>query len=57
MSQEMFDSQRSQEEELMKQALEMSLKLEEEKQQQIQQEEDELLKRVMEISEREERDR
>ncbi len=42
---------------MIKAAMEASLRLEEEKQQQIQEEEDELMKRVMEMSEREERDR
>lgn len=53
----MIEAEKRAEEELMKQAMEMSLKEDQEKRQQIDEEEAEIMKRVIEMSEREERER
>ena len=53
----MIEAEKRAEEELMKQAMEMSLKEEQEKKDQIDQEEEEIMKRVIEMSEREEKER
>jgi hypothetical protein len=53
----MIEAEKRAEEELMRQAMEMSLKEEQEKRQQIDEEEAEIMKRVIEISEREEKER
>ncbi len=53
----MIEAAKRQEDEMIKQAMEMSLRHEQEVQNQISQEEEEIMKRVMEISEREEKER
>lgn len=53
----MIEAEKRAEEELMKQAMEMSLREEQEKKEQIDQEEEEIMKRVIEMSEREEKER
>ena len=53
----MIEAEKRAEEELMKQAMEMSLREEQEKKDQIDQEEEEIMKRVIEMSEREEKER
>ena len=53
----MIEAEKRAEEELMKQAMEMSLREEQEKKDQIDQDEEEIMKRVIEMSEREEKER
>jgi|LauGreDrversion4_2_1035121.scaffolds.fasta_scaffold136867_3 hypothetical protein len=53
----MIEAEQRAEEELMRQAMEASLREEQEKKSQMDQEEEELMKRVIEISEREEKER
>ncbi len=57
ITREMIEAEQKAEEDLMRQAMEASLKEEQEKKQLLDLEEEELMKRVIEMSEREEKER
>lgn len=57
ITKEMYEAEKRADEELMRQAMEMSLKEDQEKKQMIDLEEEEIMKRVIEMSEREEKER